>query len=63
MTRHPLPRAQRTQTTVRIRDDLLRDLDGLAEERGITRSHLIEQALVAHVAQSVLDAAQKEAAS
>lgn len=58
MTRHPLPRAERTQTTMRLRSELLADLDRLAAEHGITRSHLVEQALTAHVAQTLLAAAQ-----
>lgn len=60
MTRHPLPRAERTQTTMRLRTGLLADLDRLAEAQGITRSHLVEQALVAHVAQALFAEAQKE---
>lgn len=46
MTRHHLPRAQRTQTTMRLRTDLLETLGEIAADRGITRSHLVEQALV-----------------
>lgn len=49
MTRHPLPRALRTQTTMRLRTELLTALGEIAEDRGVTRSHLVEQALLAFV--------------
>lgn len=45
---------------MRLRTGLLADLDRLAEAQGITRSHLVEQALVAHVAQALFAEAQKE---
>ena len=56
----PLPRAPRTQTTMRFPVDLLERLDALAAERGITRSHLVEKALSDFVS---AEQARKESAA
>ncbi len=40
----------RTQTMVQLSDELLRDLDTEASERGVSRSAIIREAVEAHLA-------------